>query len=41
MSAGASCDIAVVGGGLVGAAVAYGLASRGLKPVVVDEGDVA
>ena len=41
MSATINCDIAVVGGGLVGAAIAYGLAGRGLKPVVVDEGDVA
>ena len=35
------CDAAVVGGGLVGAAVARGLAGRGLRTVVLDEGDVA
>lgn len=34
-------DAIVIGGGLVGAAVAYGLARRGKKPVVLDEGDVA
>jgi glycine/D-amino acid oxidase-like deaminating enzyme len=34
-------DTAVVGGGLVGAALAYGLARRGLATAVVDEGDVA
>jgi hydrogen cyanide synthase HcnC len=35
------CDVAVVGGGLVGAAVARGLAGRGLQTVILDEGDVA
>ena len=35
------CDAAVVGGGLVGAAVARGLAGRGLSTVILDEGDVA
>jgi glycine/D-amino acid oxidase-like deaminating enzyme len=35
------CDIAVVGGGVVGLAVAYGLAGRGLSVTVLDEGDVA
>jgi glycine/D-amino acid oxidase-like deaminating enzyme len=34
-------DVIVVGGGLVGAAVAYGLARGGLGVTVVDEGDVA
>ncbi|MCW4113442.1 FAD-binding oxidoreductase [Aurantimonas sp. MSK8Z-1] len=34
-------DFAVVGGGLVGAAVAYGLGKRGLKVLMLDEGDVA
>lgn len=34
-------DAIVIGGGLVGAAVAYGLARRGKKPVVLDEGDIA
>lgn len=34
-------DIAVVGGGLVGAAVAWGLARVGQRIVVLDEGDIA
>jgi glycine/D-amino acid oxidase-like deaminating enzyme len=34
-------DIAVVGGGLVGSAVAYGLARGGQRVVVLDEGDTA
>lgn len=36
-----ACDAIVVGGGLVGSAVAYGLAREGLRSVVLDEGDVA
>jgi glycine/D-amino acid oxidase-like deaminating enzyme len=36
-----SVDVAVCGGGLVGAAVAYGLALEGLKVAVLDQGDVA
>ncbi|MDP6407255.1 MAG: FAD-dependent oxidoreductase, partial [Alphaproteobacteria bacterium] len=36
-----SPDITVIGGGLVGAAIAYGLAKRGLKTLILDEGDVA
>ncbi|WP_224408349.1 FAD-dependent oxidoreductase [Afifella sp. IM 167] len=32
---------AVVGGGIVGAAIAYGLARAGEKPLLLDEGDVA
>lgn len=35
------CDTLVIGGGLVGAAVAYGLAREGAKIVVLDEGDHA
>ena len=35
------CDAIIIGGGLVGTAVAYGLARRGKKPVVLDEGDIA
>lgn len=35
------CDVAVVGGGLVGSATAWGLARLGQKVVVLDEGDVA
>ena len=34
-------DAAVVGGGLVGAAIAYGLARQGQRVVVLDEGDLA
>jgi octopine oxidase subunit B len=34
-------DVIVIGGGLVGAAIAYGLAAAGQKPALVDEGDVA
>ncbi len=34
-------DVAVVGGGLVGAAIAWGLAGIGQRVVVLDEGDVA
>jgi hydrogen cyanide synthase HcnC len=36
-----SADAIVVGGGLVGSAVAYGLARRGVSAIVLDEGDVA
>jgi glycine/D-amino acid oxidase-like deaminating enzyme len=41
MAATRTADAVVVGGGLVGAAVAYGLALRGLQVTVLDEGDVA
>ena len=34
-------DIAIVGGGLVGGAVGYGLARSGLSVALLDEGDVA
>jgi glycine/D-amino acid oxidase-like deaminating enzyme len=34
-------DAIVIGGGLVGSAIAYGLAREGLKAALVDEGDVA
>ncbi len=34
-------DAIVIGGGLVGSAVAYGLAREGLRPLILDEGDVA
>ena len=34
-------DAIVVGGGLVGAALAFGLQRRGLSTVVLDEGDIA
>lgn len=36
-----SFDIAVIGGGLVGAAIAYGLAGRVPRLAVLDEGDIA
>ena len=36
-----SADCVVIGGGVVGSAIAYGLAKRGEKPVVLDEGDNA
>lgn len=39
--AGIPPDVAVVGGGLVGAALAWGLARRGARVVVLDEGDDA
>ncbi len=39
--ASSGCDVAVVGGGLVGAAVAWGLARRGQRVAVLDEGDDA
>src|SRR5665213_1306265 len=34
-------DAIVIGGGLVGSAIAYGLARAGMKPALVDEGDIA
>ncbi|MEO8714167.1 MAG: FAD-dependent oxidoreductase, partial [Acetobacteraceae bacterium] len=34
-------DVAVVGGGLVGAAIAWGLCRAGARVVVLDEGDIA
>ncbi len=34
-------DVAVVGGGLVGSAIAFGLAEQGQRVAVLDEGDVA
>ena len=36
-----TADTIIIGGGLVGAAVAYGLARDGLKAIMLDEGDVA
>ncbi len=34
-------DAIVIGGGLVGAAIAYGLAREGMVPALIDEGDIA
>ena len=37
----ADFDAIVIGGGLVGTAVAYGIARLGKKPLLLDEGDIA
>src|SRR5215472_18375751 len=37
----AQFDAIVIGGGLVGAAIGYGLVQAGLKVTIIDEGDVA
>jgi octopine oxidase subunit B len=34
-------DAIVIGGGLVGSAIAYGVAREGLRAALIDEGDVA
>jgi len=36
-----SCEIAVIGGGLVGTAIGYGLVREGRRVIVLDEGDRA
>jgi glycine/D-amino acid oxidase-like deaminating enzyme len=36
-----ACDVIVVGGGVVGSAIGFGLARQGLKTTILDEGDVA
>ncbi|MCA2010800.1 FAD-binding oxidoreductase [Cereibacter sphaeroides] len=41
MKASDNVEVAVIGGGLVGAAIAYGLRKRGLRIAVLDEGDSA
>ncbi|WP_366658178.1 FAD-dependent oxidoreductase [Fodinicurvata sp. EGI_FJ10296] len=41
MSISTTADAVIVGGGLVGVAIAYGLVQRGLDVVILDEGDVA
>src|SRR5512134_2493075 len=33
------CDVLVIGGGLIGTAVAFGLLERSLKVAIVDQGD--
>ena len=34
-------DAIVIGGGLVGSAIGYGLAGAGIKTAILDEGDIA
>ncbi len=34
-------DVAVIGGGMMGGAIAYGCASQGARTIMLDEGDVA
>ncbi len=34
-----NADVAVIGGGVVGAAIAYGLASRNIRVLVLDGSD--
>ncbi|TXL75383.1 FAD-binding oxidoreductase [Vineibacter terrae] len=41
MNATTSHDVAVIGGGLVGSAIAWGLAKAGQRVAVLDEGDIA
>ena len=36
-----TADVLVIGGGLVGSAVAFGMAERGARVIVLDEGDRA
>ncbi|MEO0429937.1 MAG: FAD-dependent oxidoreductase [Pseudomonadota bacterium] len=36
-----AAEITVIGGGLLGSAIGYGLAKRGLRPLILDEGDTA
>ncbi|MFX8569896.1 FAD-dependent oxidoreductase, partial [Acinetobacter baumannii] len=40
-SRGGEYDVAVIGGGLVGSALAWGLARSGQKVAMLDEGDIA
>ncbi len=40
-SRGEDCDVAVIGGGVVGLSLAHGLAGAGLAVTILDEGDVA
>ena len=35
-----TADIVIVGGGVIGSAIAYHLAKEGLKPVVIEKGDI-
>jgi len=36
-----SCDLIVIGGGLVGGAIAWGAQAQGAKVILLDEGDIA
>jgi glycine/D-amino acid oxidase-like deaminating enzyme len=36
-----ACDAIIIGGGIVGCSIAFGLARSGLQVIVLDEGDVA
>src|SRR4051812_25941501 len=40
-NAGRDFDIAVIGGGLMGSAIAWGVARSGQRVAVLDEGDIA
>ncbi|MCK5204883.1 MAG: FAD-binding oxidoreductase, partial [Desulfobacterales bacterium] len=33
-------DIVIIGGGVMGCAIAYNLAKEGLKPVVIEKSDI-
>ena len=35
------CDVLIIGGGLIGSAIAFGLLERSLKVAIVDQGDNA
>ena len=35
-----TADVVIVGGGVMGSAIAYNLAKEGLKPVVIEKGDI-
>lgn len=41
MNKGFSADLLVIGGGVVGAAIAYGASGKGVNTILLDEGDVA
>ncbi len=41
VKSGDDCDVAVIGGGVVGLSLAYGLSRAGLAVTILDEGDVA
>lgn len=35
------CDLLVIGGGLIGSAIAWGAARKGARVTLLDEGDIA